>query len=95
MCLFEQFNYPGTTERSLVHFEAKNRCAKIWDDTSHSVGNKYGTAEVALYEAFNGPDGHENPSEKAILRDGINTNPLGDVINAELEIDLGNDPVIP
>ena len=93
--MFEHYNFPGVNERSLVHFEAKNRCTKVYNEIVHSVGDKYGIPVVSLYEAFNGRDGNENPGEKGYLRDGIHTNPAGDAVIADLLRDLGYDPVHP
>ncbi len=93
--MIEHYNFPGVNERSLVHFEAKNRCTKVYNEIVHSVADKYGIRVVPLYEAFNGPDGNENPGEKGYLRDGIHTNPAGDAVIADLLRDLGYDPVHP
>ena len=93
--MIEHYNFPGVTERSLVHFEAKNRCTKVYNEIVHSVGDKYGIPVLPLYEALNGPDGNENPGEKGYLRDGVHTNPSGDAVIADLLRDLGYDPVHP
>ena len=93
--MIEHYNYPGVTERSLVHSEAKNRCTKVYTETVHSAANKYEIRVVPLYEAFNGRDGNENPGEKGYLRDGLHTNPSGDAIIADLLRDLGYDPIHP
>jgi hypothetical protein len=64
--MIEHFNFPGVTERSLVHFEAKNRCTKVYNEIVHSVADKYGIRVVPLYEAFHDRDINENPGEKVI-----------------------------
>jgi len=93
--LFEHYDFPGTTERSLVYFDARNRCTKVYNEIVHSVADMHGITVVPLYEAFNGADGNENPGEKGLLKDGVHTNPSGDALIADILRDLDYDTVAP
>jgi len=64
--MIEHYNFPGVNERSLVHFEAKNRCTKVYNEIVHSVGDKYGIPVLPLYEAFNGVMEMKIPVKKVI-----------------------------
>lgn len=93
--MIEHYNFPGPTERAMEHFEAKKRCIQIYNQIVHSTADRYGIPVVPLFEAFNGPDGDENPDDKGYLSDGIHTSPEGDLVIADLLRELGYDTVTP
>lgn len=85
--LFEDYHFQVEPQKELGFFQDKRACVQGLIALVHQTGSKYGIPVVPVYEAFNGPDGDQDPN--AYLQDKVHTNAIGDSIIADLLREMG------
>ena len=91
--LLEHYNFPGIGDATIEGFDIRKACFEKYNASIHAVADRYGIPVVPVYEAFNGPDGDDNPDEKGYLSDGLHLAQPGDKVIADLVREIGYEPI--
>lgn len=92
--VFDHYNHPGLSGGP-EDIGAKAKCVDVYNEIIHSVAEEFVIPVVPVFEAFNGPDGNDNPADKGYLqRDGIHASETGNQVIADLLHDMGYNKVI-